>query len=82
MNIQVSEEGCCPFVHLNENKLKSILECMSMSDEEMNILNDLRTSDQPIRACHWYANKLFHTSELFSHSTPTQYYFIVKKISI
>lgn len=76
----MSDEGCCPFVHCNKEKLKNILdEHISISDEEMNILNNIKNSNQPIRACHWYAHKLFKMSEPLYHSTPTQYYFNSKK---
>ncbi|XP_060853428.1 DNA primase large subunit-like isoform X1 [Rhopalosiphum padi] len=79
-NIQVSDEGCCPFVHYSEDKLKSFLdEFTSIDDVEMNILNDLKNSDQPIQACHWYAHKLFKMSEPVYHNTPTQYFFNSKK---
>lgn len=75
----MSNEGCCPFVHCSENKLKNILEeCTSISDVEMNIINDLKNSDQPIRACHWYAHKLFPLPEPLYHNTPTQYFFNLK----
>lgn len=45
----------------------------------MSIVNDLIVNDQPIRACHWYACKLFQTSVPLCHSTPTQYYFNAKR---
>lgn len=80
--MQVSDEGCCPFVHCSENKLKTILEeCTSISDEEMKVLNYLKNSDQPIRACHWYAHKLFQVPEenLLYHNTPTEFFFNLKK---
>ncbi|XP_060872805.1 DNA primase large subunit-like [Metopolophium dirhodum] len=80
-NIQVSDEGCCPFVHCGEDKLKSILEeFTSINDDEMNILNNFKNSDQPIQACHWYAQKLFPVSEPLYHNTPTQYFFNSKKV--
>jgi len=46
----------------------------------MNILCDLKNSNQPTRACHWYVNyKLFLLQDPLYHSTPTQYYFNAKK---
>lgn len=78
--MQTSDEGCCPFVHCSEKKLKSILEeYTSISDAEWSILNNLKNSDQSIRACHWYSQKLFQTSNIFCHSTPTQYFYNSKQ---
>jgi len=75
----VSNEGCCPFVHCSDDKLKNILEEYTpISDIEMNIINDLKKSDQPIRACHWHAQKLFRKSEPLNYRTPTQYFFNMK----
>ncbi|XP_027843521.2 DNA primase large subunit-like [Aphis gossypii] len=82
-NIQVPDEGCCPFVHCSKDKLKNILEeFVSIDDDEMNIINDLKNSDQPIQACHRYAHKLFQTSKSLYHNTPTQYFFNSKKAII
>lgn len=68
-------------MHCSEDKLKSILEeFTSINDVEMNILNDFKNSDQPIQACHWYAQKLFPASEPQYHNTPTQYFFNSKKV--
>jgi len=46
---------------------------------EMNTLIDFKNSDQPIQACHWYAQKLFPLSEPLYHNTPTQYFYNLKK---
>lgn len=64
-------------MHCSDNKLKYILEeFTSISDEEMTIINNLKNSDQPIRACQWYAHKTFQMSEsFFCHNTPAQYFF-------
>lgn len=81
--MQISDEGCCPFVHYNEDKLKTILEeFISLNDAELNDLNDLRNSDQPISACHWFANKLFQIPQPLYHTTPTQYFFNSKTSNI
>lgn len=82
-NIQITDEGCCPFVHYSKDKLQNILEeGSSISDVEMNILNELKNSDQPIRACHWYAHKLFQTPKNVCHRTPAEYFFYAKKALI
>ncbi|VVC28967.1 DNA primase large subunit, eukaryotic/archaeal [Cinara cedri] len=82
LTMEVSDEGCCPFVHCTEEKLKSILEEYTpITDVEWNILNNLKNSEQPIRACHWYSRKLFQTSKILCHSTPTHYFFNSNKSS-
>lgn len=67
---------------MSENKLKHILKRTSNTDLDMNIINKLRNSDQPIRACHLYARKLFQMTNYLGHNTPTQYFFSVKKTQI
>lgn len=44
----------------------------------MSIMNDLKDSDEPTRACHWYANKLSQLSKPLFHNTPTQFFFNLK----
>ncbi|XP_050440714.1 DNA primase large subunit-like [Adelges cooleyi] len=76
---QLSEEGGCPFVHCSGDKLKKILEKNTTFDNtEIKVINELRNSDRPIEACHWYAQKLFKKTTYLCHSTPVQYYFNFK----
>ncbi|XP_050535856.1 DNA primase large subunit-like isoform X2 [Daktulosphaira vitifoliae] len=78
-SVKMSDEGCCPFVNCSNDKLKYLLEKnIKLDSSDLDTINELKNSDQPIRACHWYAQKLKNKSDTLCHNTPVEYYFNLK----